>query len=138
MSHEIRTPLNAVLGIGQLLAETTQLTLEQQQYMSMISNSGHLLLTIINDVSGKHIRTMSCHHLLNSWIIRFVRLSCFYLAVGACVISLFLFAFSTLVLHVHQILDLSKIEAGQLSLSLTPANLVDIVENALMLVYGQS
>ena len=51
MSHEIRTPLNAVLGIGQLLAETTQLTLEQQQYINMISNSGHLLLTIINDVS---------------------------------------------------------------------------------------
>jgi signal transduction histidine kinase len=49
MSHEIRTPLNAVLGIGRLLADTP-LSLEQQQYVTMISNSGHLLLTIINDI----------------------------------------------------------------------------------------
>ena len=39
--------MNAVIGIGRLLADTT-LTLEQQQYVQMINNSGHLLLTIIN------------------------------------------------------------------------------------------
>ncbi len=41
--------MNAVLGIGRLLADTP-LSLEQQQYVTMISNSGHLLLTIINDI----------------------------------------------------------------------------------------
>ena len=39
--------MNAVLGISRLLADTP-LSLEQDQYLSMITNSGHLLLTIIN------------------------------------------------------------------------------------------
>lgn len=47
MSHEIRTPMNAILGIGRLLADTP-LSLEQQQYVSMINDSCHLLLIIIN------------------------------------------------------------------------------------------
>lgn len=47
MSHEIRTPMNAVLGVTRLLSETP-LTLEQQQYVTMINNSGNLLLTIIS------------------------------------------------------------------------------------------
>ena len=41
--------MNAVLGISRLLADTN-LSLEQQQYVTMIMNSGHLLLTIINDI----------------------------------------------------------------------------------------
>ena len=41
--------MNAVLGISRLLADTN-LSLEQQQYVTMITNSGHLLLTIINDI----------------------------------------------------------------------------------------
>ena len=49
MSHELRTPMNAVLGVSRLLAETP-LCDEQRHYLSMIINSGHLLLTIINDI----------------------------------------------------------------------------------------
>jgi predicted ATPase/GAF domain-containing protein len=51
MSHEIRTPMNAVLGVGRLL-ESTQLSLEQQQYVSMISSSGQVLLSIVNGQIG--------------------------------------------------------------------------------------
>ena len=73
--------MNAVLGISRLLQDTA-LTLEQEQYLSMITNSGHLLLTIINDI-----------------------------------------------------LDYSKIEAGQLKLDLMPSSLIETVENAVLLCH---
>ena len=49
MSHEIRTPMNAVLGMGELLSQTT-LTEEQKEYADTICNSGDSLLAIINDI----------------------------------------------------------------------------------------
>lgn len=49
MSHEIRTPMNAVLGVTQLL-ENTSLTEVQQQYINLLKNSGKLLISIINDI----------------------------------------------------------------------------------------
>ncbi len=49
MSHEIRTPMNGVLGMIQLLNDTT-LSNEQREYVDVINNSGQALLEIINDI----------------------------------------------------------------------------------------
>lgn len=49
ISHEIRTPLNIVLGMTDLLSETT-LTSMQKHYLNSINNSGRHLLHLINDI----------------------------------------------------------------------------------------
>ncbi|MCW7491358.1 ATP-binding protein [Leptospira sp. 2 VSF19] len=49
MSHEIRTPLNAILGMTDTLNET-ELTDEQQEYLTVLRNSGKALFNIINDI----------------------------------------------------------------------------------------
>ncbi|MBS0123843.1 ATP-binding protein [Thetidibacter halocola] len=49
VSHEIRTPLNGILGMASELAET-DLTREQADCLSVIEQSGGLLLSTINDV----------------------------------------------------------------------------------------
>ena len=49
MSHEIRTPMNGVLGMAQLLAET-DLTEKQNHYISVLNQSGRLLMTVLNDI----------------------------------------------------------------------------------------
>ncbi len=49
MSHEIRTPMNAIIGMADLLWETT-LTQEQQEYVRIFRNAGDNLLNIINDI----------------------------------------------------------------------------------------
>ncbi|WP_426451981.1 PAS domain S-box protein [Paenibacillus sp. S-38] len=50
MSHEIRTPMNGVVGMTEILLETTDLTQEQQGYVEIIRKSGETLLNIINDI----------------------------------------------------------------------------------------
>ncbi|EGL18766.1 MULTISPECIES: PAS domain S-box protein [unclassified Paenibacillus] len=50
MSHEIRTPMNAVIGMTDLLLETTSLSSEQREYLNIIRKSGDTLLVIINDI----------------------------------------------------------------------------------------
>ncbi len=49
MSHEIRTPLNAVLGLLQLLDETT-LDARQQDYLRKIRGASTALLNVLNDI----------------------------------------------------------------------------------------
>ncbi|NOH24811.1 ATP-binding protein [Vibrio europaeus] len=49
MSHEIRTPMNGVLGILNILEET-KLTNEQKKLVNTATESGHFLLSVINDI----------------------------------------------------------------------------------------
>ncbi len=80
MSHEIRTPMNSILGINNLLKETT-LTAEQEEFLEIINIASQNLLIIINDI-----------------------------------------------------LDLSKIEAGQLKLECKPYSLQEEIQQVIKLL----
>jgi signal transduction histidine kinase/CheY-like chemotaxis protein len=49
MSHEIRTPMNGVVGMVELLEQSSLLE-PQMQMVQLIRESAHALLTIINDI----------------------------------------------------------------------------------------
>lgn len=52
MSHELRTPLNAILGLSESLSEQVAgpLNEKQEKYLGTINESGHHLLSLINDI----------------------------------------------------------------------------------------
>ncbi len=52
MSHELRTPLNSIIGFSSIMLDgiTGELEENQEHYLQNISNSGHHLLRMINDI----------------------------------------------------------------------------------------
>jgi signal transduction histidine kinase/DNA-binding response OmpR family regulator len=49
MSHEIRTPLNAIIGMSELLNDSTK-DRRQKEFIDTIRTSGDILLSLINDI----------------------------------------------------------------------------------------
>jgi cell cycle sensor histidine kinase DivJ len=53
MSHELRTPLNAIIGFSEMLQEEGALRIDAKRrhdYAQMINESGHHLLSVVNDI----------------------------------------------------------------------------------------
>ncbi|MBF0517478.1 MAG: HAMP domain-containing protein [Nitrospirae bacterium] len=52
MSHELRTPLNAIIGFSEMLnlGLVGDLQKDQKEYINDIFESGHMLLSLINDI----------------------------------------------------------------------------------------
>ena len=51
INHDLRTPINGVMGMSELLSETT-LSANQQDFLNTIQNSGQDLLTTANEIKA--------------------------------------------------------------------------------------
>lgn len=49
ISHEIRTPMNGIMGIVQLL-EQSSMDEKQREYIDVVKNSGETMVTLLNDI----------------------------------------------------------------------------------------
>ncbi|HSM96372.1 MAG TPA: HAMP domain-containing sensor histidine kinase [Rhizomicrobium sp.] len=49
MSHELRTPLNAIIGFSEMI-QSGAFAAKTEEYSKLIGDSGHHLLTLINDI----------------------------------------------------------------------------------------
>jgi len=49
MSHEVRTPMNGIIGMGELLLQTS-LNTEQREYAETIQTSAEALMAILNEI----------------------------------------------------------------------------------------
>lgn len=49
MSHEIRTPMNGIIGMAEILKQSS-LTRDQREYLTIIDTSANNLMNIINDI----------------------------------------------------------------------------------------
>jgi PAS domain S-box-containing protein len=49
MSHEVRTPMNGIIGMTELVLDTT-LTASQREDLNVVKNSAEALLVVLNDV----------------------------------------------------------------------------------------
>jgi signal transduction histidine kinase/CheY-like chemotaxis protein len=50
MSHEIRTPITAILGYGELLADSPAIVGDDRKYLNAIQRNGQALLRLISDL----------------------------------------------------------------------------------------